>query len=108
MKDFFWKPIFESLGVMKAAALTSFHAFTGADQTGKFSGKGKTTCWNRFIEASDEIIECFVSIFIGIYVSVMIKDGIEKYVCLLYNKQTKCTQIGELRWLLFSKKTSRG
>ena len=42
--------------------LGSFHAFTGADQTGKFSGKGKTICWNRFVEASEEIIECFVSI----------------------------------------------
>ena len=27
---------------MKAAALASFHEFTWADQTGKFTGKGKT------------------------------------------------------------------
>ena len=27
------------------SALPGFHAFSGADQTGHFAGKGKLTCW---------------------------------------------------------------
>ena len=34
-------PIFQSLGAAKAAALPAFHALSGADNTGSFSGKGK-------------------------------------------------------------------
>jgi hypothetical protein len=33
-------PVVHALGVMKAAALLGFHALTGADQTGRFAGKG--------------------------------------------------------------------
>ena len=33
--------IYEALGLQKAAALPAFHALTGADVTGNFSGKGK-------------------------------------------------------------------
>ena len=35
------KPIYDALGPMKAAALPGFHAISGCDNTGSFSGKGK-------------------------------------------------------------------
>ena len=38
------QPIVKSLGKAKTAALPSFHAFTRADNTVCFSGKGKQTC----------------------------------------------------------------
>ena len=38
------QPIVEALGSAKTAALPAFHALTGADNTGSFSGRGKPTC----------------------------------------------------------------
>ena len=37
-------PIFQSLCLARAAALPAFHALSGADNTGSFSGKGKLAC----------------------------------------------------------------
>lgn len=41
------KPIFDSLGEKKIAALPGFHAFTGSDITGSFYGKGKLLCFKK-------------------------------------------------------------
>ena len=41
------QPIVEALGLAKTAALPAFHALTGADNRGSFSGKGKPTCWKE-------------------------------------------------------------
>jgi hypothetical protein len=49
-------PIHQSLGPDKASALPGFHAFSGADQTGKFAGKGKISGWKVFSSASPEIV----------------------------------------------------
>ena len=46
------KSIADALGPTKTAALPAFHALTGADVTGSFSGKGKATCWDEFDNAS--------------------------------------------------------
>ena len=43
-------PIYRALGPERAAALSAFHALSGADNTGCFSGKGKATCWKAFME----------------------------------------------------------
>ena len=50
------QPIVRALGPEKAAALPAFHAFSGADNTGCFAGKGKSSCWRAFMEADREII----------------------------------------------------
>lgn len=47
------QPIVEALGPAKTAALPTFHAITRADNTGSFLGKGKVTCWKKFLEADD-------------------------------------------------------
>ena len=47
-------PISQSLGAAKAAALSAFHALSGPDNTGSFSGKGKLACrkvFNRVLRA---------------------------------------------------------
>ncbi|KAK3729253.1 hypothetical protein QZH41_000226 [Actinostola sp. cb2023] len=41
-------PIASALGSAKLAALPAFHALSGADNTGSFSGKGKLACWKAF------------------------------------------------------------
>ncbi len=40
--------ISSALGSSKLAALPAFHALSGADVTGSFSGKGKPACWKVF------------------------------------------------------------
>ena len=45
------KNVYDELGPAKAAALPGFHAFTGADITGSFAGKGKLQCWKIFNQA---------------------------------------------------------
>ena len=41
-------PIFHAIGPIKIAARPGFHAFSGADVTGSFAGKGKGKCWKTF------------------------------------------------------------
>ena len=50
------KPIAETLGPEKIAALPAFHALSGADNTGSFSGKEKLLCWKMFADADSSII----------------------------------------------------
>ena len=40
--------IFHKLGEKLALELSGFHAISGADVTGSFSGKGKRKCWKAF------------------------------------------------------------
>ena len=58
------RPIYDALGTAKAAALPGFHALTGADITGKFEGKDKTTCWNLFeeVDNDDRIVDALTQL----------------------------------------------
>ena len=49
------RPIATALGSFKLAALPAFHAFIGADITGRLSVKGKLLCWKTFMDAEDTI-----------------------------------------------------
>ena len=42
---------------MKAAALQRFHAISGCDNKGSFSGNEKATFWKAFKHASDDILQ---------------------------------------------------
>ena len=53
------QPIWTALGVDRAKALPTFHAFTGADNTGRFSGMGKTTRFKIYLKAESDIIQGF-------------------------------------------------
>jgi len=48
--------IYSALGDKKTAALPSFHALSGADVTGSFSGNGKISCWKVFNNASEKTL----------------------------------------------------
>ena len=56
------KKIYDELGPAKAAALPGFHAFTGADITGSFAGKGKLQCWKMFNQADEDVIQAFTDL----------------------------------------------
>ena len=98
------KKIYDELGPAKAAALPGFHAFTGADITGSFAGKGKLQCWKIFNQADQDVIQVFTDLGSSKEISENICIAIEKFVCRLYHPKSKITDIGELRWLLFRQK----
>ena len=49
-------PIASALGSVKSAEVPEFHAFSEADITGSFSGKGKLSCWKTFMDAEEDTI----------------------------------------------------
>ncbi|CAH3017018.1 unnamed protein product [Porites evermanni] len=100
------KPIAETLGPEKIAALPAFHALSGADNTGSFSGKGKLLCWKVFADADSSIITALAELGQAAHPNEEIVAAIEKFVCLLYQPRTSLLTVKELRWSLFKKKTS--
>ena len=55
-------PLVHALGFSKTAALPGFHAFTGADQMGRFAGKGKLTCWQALSKCPVEVVSAFAAL----------------------------------------------
>ena len=102
------EPIVHALGSAKAAALPGFHAFTGADQTGRFAGKGKLTCWKTLVKCSAEIISAFAALGASRNLTARTEESIEAYVCQLYEPSATITNVGDLRWKLFTKKQLEG
>ena len=99
-------PIFQSLGVAKAAALSAFHAFSGADCTGSSSGKGKLACWKVFNRADEDVIIALTNVGTTEYPDEDSIKGAEKFVCHLYQSSTSKSKVNELRRSLFKKETS--
>ena len=50
------RSIAAAIGPARTVALPGFHAWSGADVTGSFVGKGKPKCWKAFLEAEDDCI----------------------------------------------------
>ena len=55
-------PIWGALGEEKAAALHVFHAFTGADTVGRFSGLGKTKWFQQYMKADSEVVAALMKL----------------------------------------------
>ncbi|KAJ8387994.1 hypothetical protein AAFF_G00147850 [Aldrovandia affinis] len=87
-----------------AAALPGFHAFSGADQTGQFAGKGKLTCWQALNRCPVEVVSAFAALGTTENLSPDTKRGNEAFVCQLYKPGTTLVDVGDLRWRLFNKK----
>jgi hypothetical protein len=110
-REIFLQPIFDSLGPKRAAALPGLHALSGADVTGSFSGKAKTSFWKKFIEAEDCTLIALSSLGVTDNISESTLLEIEKFVCAVY-RPTVCTtpfdKLAELRWWFYSKKQIQG
>lgn len=78
------KSIYQSLGAIKAAALPGLHAFSGADNTGSFSGKGKLTCWKIYNTGDGDVITAFTNLGVAEEPDEGTMNGLEKFVCQLY------------------------
>jgi len=105
--------IYSALGDKKAAALPSFHALSGADVTGSFSGNGKISCWKVFNNASEKTLTGLAALGTSDQPSEdseLAQEAVEQFVCSLYVltlqtpqslPNTKINEVGDLRWLFF-------
>ena len=97
---------YEALGADRSSALLGFHAFTGCDQTSRFCGKSKLTCWKVFKTANMNIVEAFQRIGNCEKDSVdSVQDGLTQFVVNTYCNQLQKDGItlAETRWHLYSK-----
>ena len=101
------QPIVRALGPLKTAALPSFHALTGADNTGSFAKKGKCTCWSVFKEANDDVIQALSQLGTSDLPSNETLEAVEKLVCQLFLSKTGICSLRALRWWLFTKKQAK-
>ena len=81
----------------------SFHAFSGADVTERFAGKGKLNCWKALRRCS-EVVSAFAALGTSEELSANTESAIEAFVCQLYESGTTVVDVGDLRWKLFTNK----
>lgn len=98
------EPIWDALGEERAKALHVFHAFTGADNIGRFSGIGKTTWFQLYLKADTEIIANLLKLSEITEVTEEIIATLARFVCSAYcPRAIQITSIPDLRWHLFCK-----
>ena len=93
-----------ALGDAKAEAFPGFHAFSGADVTGRFAGKGKLTCWQALSRCSMEVVSAFAALGTSEKPEVETERATETFVCQLYEPGSTVMNVGDRRWKLFTKK----
>ena len=98
------KPIVETLGPEKIAALPAYHALSGADNTGSLSGKGKRLCWKISAEADSSIITALAELGQAAHPNEEIVAAIERFVCLPYQPRTKLMTVNKIYDGAFSRK----
>lgn len=98
------KPIWTALGPAKAKALPALHAFSGADNTGRFARIGKLTWFKLFLDADDDIIRALSMLCDDTGVSENVLQTLARFVCQAYClKGIQISSIPDLRWHLFCK-----
>ncbi|KAH3806153.1 hypothetical protein DPMN_134468 [Dreissena polymorpha] len=77
-------PIWRALGREKAAALPIFHAFTGADNIGQFSGVGKTRWFQHYIKAERDVVSALMKLPEDGDLTHEVLETLASFVCLAY------------------------
>lgn len=96
------EPIWRAIGAERAKALPAFHAFTGADNTGRFSRIGKATWLQVYMKADRDVISSLHMLSTEAEVTEAMLATLGEYAA-----QTKLAKgiyiktISELRWHLF-------
>ncbi len=81
-----------------------FHAFTGADNTGKFSGISKTKWFQQYMKADVDLPRALMKLPVEGDLTQEVKDQLAKFVCSRYcQKGVRIVSIPNLRWHLFCK-----
>jgi len=102
-------PIYSVLGAKKAAALPGLHVISGADVTGRFAGKGKTTFWKVFkeLDSSNDLVTGLTMLGATDEPTEQVLSSIEKFTCKVYFPHTDLSNVAEVRWWLFKKKQAQ-
>lgn len=101
--------VYESIGPHKCKAILGFHAFTGCDQTGKFYGHSKFSCWKVFMSSTSQVIAALSKLGESIIKPTEVDvQALEHFVMHLYCKKIPSTveDLADLRWHMFSKQQS--
>ena len=77
------EPIWRALG-KEAEALPIFHAFTGMDNIGKFSGIGKTKWFQVYMKADLDLPRAFMKLPMEGDLTQEVKDKLARCVCSRY------------------------
>lgn len=84
--------------------MPGLHAFSGADNTGRFARIGKPTWFKLFMEAEDDVIEALCTLCDDADMSEDFQLTLAQFVCTAYcPKGIQLSSIPELRWHLFCK-----
>lgn len=106
-RDINIRDCYEALGLNRAAAILGFHVLTGCDQTGRFSGKSKSTWWKFFMKAEDYVLHALSKLGEREDLPDLITlEHIEHFIVNAYGdgkKTCEITTLSQLRWFLFSK-----
>lgn len=92
------------LDSLELEALPGSHAYSGADVTGTFSGKGKLSFWKAFKSCDKETKEAFTRLGKDNILDDSSRDELATFTCALHTPEKRNLNKGELRWYLFSKK----
>ena len=93
-----------ALGIKKAQALPMFHALTGCDTVSSFVGHGKKTAWSTW-NVQPELTDALLQLSCApneVLEDVM--HAIERFIILLYDRTSQCTDIDKARRKMFVKK----
>ena len=103
------EPMWKALGPERAKALPAFHAFTGADTTGRFSRIGKATWFKVYLEADEDVINALQMLLDEAEVTEGMLSTLATFVCAAYApKGINIKTIPDLRWHLFCKHMAEG
>jgi hypothetical protein len=80
----------------------AFHAFTGSDVTGRFSGKTKDSCFGIFLQLDEADLSCLIDLY-DAPLQPCSFINLQKLLCRLY-KCKNIDKVDELRWFLYSNK----
>ena len=104
-REFELRKIYENLDPSVCKALLGFHAISGCDQTGRFSGFSKTYCWEIFLDLPNNVLDEFSSLDGSTLPSDSTLNTLEQFVLRLYCKNkvpSGIKNLSDLRWKMFS------
>ena len=97
---------YNALGHEINISLLGFHAFTGCDLTGRFSGFSKSTCFDTFLKSKSFVHEAFAPLGDNDdELKEEIIAGLTTFVLDLYQpkRPLNINTLSQLRWYLLSK-----
>ncbi|XP_066928378.1 uncharacterized protein [Clytia hemisphaerica] len=104
-KEFVLREIHDRLSPEICKGLLGFHAMSGCDQTGKFLGYTKSSCWEIYSSLPEDELKAFADLG-STDLSPSTFESLEMFVVRLYcrNKVPKeVKNLSDLRWRMFTK-----